>query len=183
MDQKRYLLFWRYFCQAYFTLINPPYWSSKVDLACIINIGFSGTYPLDRSINYFSDALGILELFIWSAWRTGVSLGILVFFSCTWLNVGVWLRSFSACNLPTGTTAPVPTSCSETLPYNALSIRFQPICRCKCWEIIHTEPCLFPGSKPTCNPPSWFPSQAPSTAHHPISATLSRVHLISLTSY
>ena len=40
MYQQRCPLFWRDACQTYFILINPPYWFSKMDLSCIINIGF-----------------------------------------------------------------------------------------------------------------------------------------------
>ena len=64
MGQKRCPLFWIDFSQTYFILINTPYLISKVDFAYIINIGFSGTHALDRSINYLSDTIGVLELFI-----------------------------------------------------------------------------------------------------------------------
>ena len=113
MDQQRCPLFWRDVCQAYFTLNKPPYWARKVDLACIINTGLFGTHPLDSSINYFSDSLVILELFLWPAWHTGESLDLLVWFGCAWCDFGVWLSSFSEWNIPTGTTAPVSTSWSE----------------------------------------------------------------------
>ena len=113
MDMQRCTLFWRYFCQTYFILLNPPYWFSNVDLALIINIGFSGTHPLDRSTKYFSVALSVMELFLWRVWRTGVYLGLLVWFGCILCDIGVWLCSFSAWNLRTETTAPVSTYCSD----------------------------------------------------------------------
>ena len=95
MYQQRCPLFWRDIWQKYFILINPPHWFSKVDLACIINIRFSGTRPLDRSINYLSEALGVLGLFIWSARSTGGYLGLLVCFGCTWSGSVLSLRVIS----------------------------------------------------------------------------------------
>ena len=181
MDQQRCPLFWRYLYQTYSILINPHYWFSKVDFVCIINIGFSGAHPLGSSINYFYDTLWVLELSLWRAWLTGGSLGILVCFGCTWRNFGVWLRSLSAWNFPTGTTAPVSTSSSEPFPYNVLSIRVQPIWHCEFWEIINNKPFLFPVSNPTHHPPLQFPLQVPSTAHHPIGTTISHVRSIYLT--
>ena len=43
-------------------------------------------------------------------------VGILVWFGCTWLDIGVWFNYLSEWNLPTGTSAPVSNYFSDPFP-------------------------------------------------------------------